>query len=47
MRLGLTRQNVSEGDTTMNTNLIANKRIVSGIRPTGHIHLGNYLWRRS
>jgi tryptophanyl-tRNA synthetase len=23
------------------------KRIVSGIRPTGHIHLGNYLWRRS
>jgi tryptophanyl-tRNA synthetase len=24
-----------------------NPRIVSGIRPTGHIHLGNYLWRRS
>jgi hypothetical protein len=23
------------------------KRIVSGIRPTGFVHLGNYLWRHS
>ncbi len=30
----------------MKTN-IAKTRIVSGVRPTGHIHLGNYLWRRS
>jgi hypothetical protein len=21
-------------------------RLVSGVRPTGHVHLGNYLWRR-
>lgn len=22
-------------------------RIISGVRPTGHIHLGNFLWRSS
>ena len=21
-------------------------RILSGVRPTGNVHLGNYLWRR-
>lgn len=30
----------------METGTLTLSRIVSGVRPTGHIHLGNYLWRR-
>jgi hypothetical protein len=26
---------------------VGGKRIISGIRPTGFVHLGNYLWRHS
>jgi tryptophanyl-tRNA synthetase len=28
------------------TNSHTSNRILSGVRPTGNVHLGNYLWRR-